>query len=128
MIKERYAKTKSFIFSPKLLQMLEKEVQRTKQTESNIVRLALTNWLTRKDESVHINVDVGHGEKVQAPLSAVVSEYLKSIRIIVDENQEFIDAFLYRFFESWRRMKRAGTRKKKKGRNLKLRIGSNEKN
>lgn len=119
MAKGRFI-TKTFKLSPELLQQLEGIAKKRNLSESQLIRDAIENVLPKTyEDPVWVDVEIDKGQIISAPLSAVVAEYLKSVRIILKDNRELLHTILYEVFDAWRAMKRAEKRKKVRNRKVK---------
>ncbi len=122
MAKERLI-TKTFKLSPELLEQVEAAAKKRNLSESQLIRQSIENTLPKEfEDPIWFDVGVGKGQTINAPLSAIVGEYLKSVKIILANNRELLHTILYEVFDAWRAMKKAEKRKALKDRKVRKRV------
>lgn len=113
MVKKQRFLTKTFKLSPELLEKIDRVARERNLTESQLIRVAIENAVTKEfEDPIWVDVNIGQGKIVKAPLSAVVGEYLKSVRVSVENNRELLRTLFNEMFEAWRTMKKSEKRKK----------------
>ncbi len=111
--KDKKSELEAFKLSPDLRGRFEQEVKKSGLTKSQWIRQAIENYIRPSDDEILVEVDVGHEQKVSAPLSVVARYYARSIERILSDNKELISTILLTFFQSWRQMKISEIRRKK---------------
>ncbi len=111
--KEKKSELEAFKLSPELRGRFEQEVKKAGLTKSQWIRQAIESYLRPSEDEIWVNVGVGHGETVSAPLSVVARYYAKSFALILKDNRELMKTVLLTFFESWREMRRSENRRKR---------------
>ncbi len=113
--KEKKSELEAFKLSPELRGRFEQEVKKSGLTKSQWIRQAIESYIrpSESEDEIWVEVEVGHEQKVSAPLSVVARYYAGSIERILSDNKELISTILSTFFQSWRQMKISQIRRKK---------------
>lgn len=103
----------NFRLPERLRDRFHEEVERLQTTKSQFVRDAIEERIKKLNEKIFLVVEGTHEEEKRVTLSELITYYLDSVFVALQNNREHMRNILYLLLDTWRDVKRSEIRRKK---------------